>query len=100
MYAETELRKTASETASETHRMPQVGAACNALEEAVATGEKLLQELEARFATVLRSEPTAAGLMPKDAETAVGLAQRLNEIAHRARLVNDHIVSITRRAEL
>lgn len=80
--------------------MPQVGAACNALEEAVATGEKLLQELESRLAIVLRSEPTGTAGMQKETETTVGLAQRLNEITQRAKHVNEHIVSIMRRVEL
>lgn len=83
-------------------RMPQVAAACIALEETVATGEKLMQELEKHLSPVLRTESNAsgAGVLKDSVPPPVGLAQRLNETAERARMLNDRIKSIAMRLEL
>ena len=84
-------------------QMPQVAAACVQLEEIVETGEKLMQELEKNLSTVLRNAPNATGgsvALERMNEPPVGLAQRLNEIAARARSLNDHIRSVTNRLEL
>lgn len=87
-------------------KMPQVGAACNALDEIVSESEKLTEVLERSLMTVLRAPQNGAsgsvilGVAGSTNEPPVGLAQRLSEIVTRIGNVNSHIRSITSRLEL